>query len=190
MRFANRVFREHFGEPDGRPCYEILRGRSQPCEDCSSGEVLTSQSPQESQWTSPSGRVYQIYGYPFADVDGSSLVLKIGIDITEQRRAEEALYREREIPHPGGKIAPGNLHYRTKGRSTSTSIPGSWRSSVTPWKIFLQWQRVVCPGLPRSSLSAGGDLRLGLRTCREFTARRSQATNFHGRSAKTAQKRS
>jgi hypothetical protein len=61
IRYANRVFREHFGEPDGRPCYEILRGCSQPCEDCSSRKVLATQSPQESQWTSPSGRVYQIY---------------------------------------------------------------------------------------------------------------------------------
>ncbi len=96
VRFANRVFREHFGEPNGRLCYEILRGLCQPCEECSSGRVLTTQSPQESQWTSLSERVYQIYGYPFADVDGSLLVLKVGIDITEQRRAEEALYREKE----------------------------------------------------------------------------------------------
>jgi PAS domain S-box-containing protein len=96
VRFANRVFREHFGEPNGRLCYEILRGCSQPCGNCSTERVLTAQSPQESQWTSQSGRIYQIYSYPFTDVDGSLLVLKVGLDITERLKAEEALYQEKE----------------------------------------------------------------------------------------------
>ena len=96
IRYANRVFREHFGEPQGRPCYDILRGGFQPCEECSTKRVLATQSSQESQWTSPSGRVYRIYGYPFTEADGSALVLKVGIDITERRQAEEALYQEKE----------------------------------------------------------------------------------------------
>ncbi len=96
VRFANRVFREHFGEPNERPCYEILRGRSQPCKDCSTGGVFTTRSPQEAQWISPSGRIYQVYSYPFADADGSLLALKLGVDITERRKAEEALYQEKE----------------------------------------------------------------------------------------------
>jgi PAS domain S-box-containing protein len=96
VRFANRTFREHFGEPNENPCYEIFRGRSQPCEDCATGRVITTQSPQEAQCASPSGRIYQIYSYPFADVDGSLLALKLGVDITERLKAEEALYQEKE----------------------------------------------------------------------------------------------
>ena len=38
-----------------------------------------------------SHRTYQVYSYPFADVDGSSLVLTLGIDITQRKQAEEAL---------------------------------------------------------------------------------------------------
>jgi PAS domain S-box-containing protein len=109
VRFANRVFRKHFGEPNGSPCYEILRGRSQPCEDCSTKRVLATQSPQESHWTSPSGRVYQTYGYPFVDADGSLLVLKVGIDITERRLAEEALYQEKERYRTLAEAAPSGI---------------------------------------------------------------------------------
>ena len=38
-----------------------------------------------------SNRTYQVYSYPFADVDGASLVLTLGIDISERKQAEEAL---------------------------------------------------------------------------------------------------
>ena len=96
IRFSNRVFREHFGEPNGSLCYEILRERSQSCEGCMIERVLTTQSPQEFQWTSSSGRTYQNYQYPFIDIDGSLLVLELGIDITERLKAEEALYQEKE----------------------------------------------------------------------------------------------
>lgn len=96
IRFANRRFRESFGEPGGRTCFAALQGRGEPCEPCRIREVFTRQRPKEWQWTSPGGRVYQIYDYPFADIDGSPLVLEMGIDVTERQRAEEALRQSEE----------------------------------------------------------------------------------------------
>ncbi len=37
------------------------------------------------------GSIVDVYNFPFVDVDGSPLILEIDIDITEQRRTEEAL---------------------------------------------------------------------------------------------------
>lgn len=91
LRFANRFFREQLGEPEGRPCYELLRGRTEACEVCPPLQVLESNQPQEWEWTAPSGRTYQLYDYPFRDVDGSPLVLEMGIDITARKQAEESL---------------------------------------------------------------------------------------------------
>ncbi len=96
IRFANRRFRESFGEPGGRTCFALLRGRATPCEVCAVREVFARQRPKEWQWTSPSGRIYQIYDYPFADIDGSPLVLEMGIEVTERQRAEEALRQSEE----------------------------------------------------------------------------------------------
>ncbi len=47
--------------------------------------------------STPDGRVYQVYDYPFADVDGSPLVLEMGVDITARKKAEEARGRLIEI---------------------------------------------------------------------------------------------
>ncbi len=92
VRFANRYFREHFGEPEGKPCYEVLWGAKEPCKPCPTFRVFDTKKPQIWEWSqSPDGRIYEINDYPFADVDGSPLVLELGIDITERKRAAEAL---------------------------------------------------------------------------------------------------
>lgn len=98
IRFANRYFRERFGEPAGRPCYRVLRDRDLPCETCNTFKVFSSNEPQVWEWgTARDGRSYQIHDYPFTDVDGSFLVLELGIDITERRKAEADLVRAREL---------------------------------------------------------------------------------------------
>jgi PAS domain S-box-containing protein len=91
VKFANRFFRERFGDPGGRPCYRIMRGYDAPCEDCQIMTVLDTHEPQEREWTHRGERTYQTYDYPFADSDGSPLVLELGIDITERKQAEEIL---------------------------------------------------------------------------------------------------
>ena len=91
IKFANRFFRERFGDPGGRPCYQVMRGKNAPCEGCQIMQVLDTHEPQEREWTHRGGRSYHTYDYPFADSDGSPLILELGIDITERKRAEEVL---------------------------------------------------------------------------------------------------
>jgi PAS domain S-box-containing protein len=96
LRFVNRSFREHFGEPGTRACYEVIHGRSEPCDECRPHLIFHTKTPQEWEWTSRTGRTYHTFDYPFADVDGSPLVLEVGLDITDRRQGEEELFREKE----------------------------------------------------------------------------------------------
>jgi len=89
--FANRFFRERFGESQGRRCFEYLFGRTEPCETCETYTVLKTNAPHHWEWTGPDGRNYDIYDFPFVDTDGSTLIMETGIDITERKQAEEAL---------------------------------------------------------------------------------------------------
>ncbi len=97
VRFANRYFREHFGDPEGKMCYEVLWGAKEPCKPCPTFKVFETNKPQVWEWSqSPDGRIYEINDYPFSDVDGSPLVLELGIDITERKQTEEALGESEE----------------------------------------------------------------------------------------------
>ncbi|MEN6333769.1 MAG: PAS domain S-box protein, partial [Phycisphaerales bacterium] len=92
VAFANRGFREKFGESRGRTCYEYCFGRTQPCEFCETYEVLKTGRPHCWEVTGPDGRtIIEAHDYPFTDVDGSSLILEMDIDVTEHKRAEAAL---------------------------------------------------------------------------------------------------
>ena len=93
--FANCFFRERFGESHGNRCFEYLFGRSEPCEICETYTALKTMAPHRWEWTGPDGHIYDVFDFPFTDTDGSTLILEMGIDITERKRAEEAL-RESE----------------------------------------------------------------------------------------------
>lgn len=91
--FSNKYFRENFGESHGRRCYEYLFNRTEPCEVCETYKVLKTMKPLNWKWTGPNNRNYDIYDFPFTDTDGTTLILEMGIDITEQKIAEEKYLR-------------------------------------------------------------------------------------------------
>jgi PAS domain S-box-containing protein len=87
--FANRVFKERFGESHGKRCYDFLFNRNSPCENCETYKVMKTNGPHRWEWTGPDGRDYDIYDFPFTEDDGSKLILEMGIDITERKLAEK-----------------------------------------------------------------------------------------------------
>jgi len=93
--FANRFFEERFGRSGGKRCFEYLFHRSEPCENCETYKVLKTHAPHHWEWTGPDFRNYDIYDFPFTDVDGSPLVMEVGLDITERKRAEAELEKHR-----------------------------------------------------------------------------------------------
>lgn len=91
--FLNRFFRERFGEPAGRRCFEWLFGRTEPCETCETYTVFKTNGPHRWEWTGPDSRNYDVFDFPFTDTDGSSLIMEVGIDITELKQAQEETSR-------------------------------------------------------------------------------------------------
>ena len=89
MPFANRYFRETFGYSDTRCCHDFLFNLQKPCDTCETFTVMKTRAPHHWFWTGPNGRDYDLYDFPFTDTDGSFMILEMGIDITERKKAEE-----------------------------------------------------------------------------------------------------
>ncbi|MEE9543819.1 MAG: PAS domain S-box protein [Thermodesulfobacteriota bacterium] len=151
IRFANRRFIEEYGEPGDRPCYEVIWGRNEPCEECSTFRVFDTKRPE--MWISkhnPRNRVYQVYDEPFIDNDDSLLVLEFSIDITKQKHAEEALLESEErlrlaldAADEGMwdlNVSTGRLHFNSQwgrllGYNSTTERPqyiGEWETLIHP----------------------------------------------------------
>lgn len=91
LRFASRSLREVLGDPEGKYCYEMFRRRTEPCDPCPTNRLFETRESQQVEWVSPAGRIYQVHESPFPDADGSLLVLRAAVDITECKRVEDAL---------------------------------------------------------------------------------------------------
>jgi len=91
FRFSNRFFQERFGNPEASPCYKVFHGRTEPCIEC---ETFVPGNPicvTQGEWSYPDGYNYEVFDYPFRDVDGSEMLLSFAFDITERKKIEEEL---------------------------------------------------------------------------------------------------
>jgi len=159
LRFANRYFRERFGDPADQPCYKLLRNRAEPCETCNTFQVFSSGAAQVWEWdTAPDGRSYQVHDYPFSDTDGTSVVLELGIDITKRKRAEAELVKAQElfskafylspIPTAITSLRDGTIRNVNQAFSLLTGCPqdriaGRAPTDLNLWESPREWDRML-----------------------------------------------
>lgn len=86
--YANRFFRDRFGESGGKRCFEYLFGRTEPCEVCETYRTLKENRMVTWEWVGPDKHIYSIFDYPFKDTDGSPMIMEVGIDVTELKEAQ------------------------------------------------------------------------------------------------------
>jgi PAS domain S-box-containing protein len=96
IRFSNRYFRKQFGDCKAKPCHQILYNNQKPCKVCHTFDVFRTKDPGEYEGLRSNGKLYKIYNYPFKDLDSTELVLQLGVEITEQKKAEEALRKSEQ----------------------------------------------------------------------------------------------
>ena len=101
IKWANQAAGDSLGmcprDLRGRYCHEVWQRRSTPCADCSVVQALQTGRAHEHEISTPEGRHWQVRAYPVRD-DGGQVtgVVEVSQDVTERKRVEDLLAKERE----------------------------------------------------------------------------------------------
>ncbi|MFA6600068.1 MAG: PAS domain-containing protein [Candidatus Omnitrophota bacterium] len=124
VEFENRWIQDRFGAEKEKICYRDYFLRETACPNCAMKRALRSGKPEEIEIKTKNERCYKMIASPMGEVDGVRTVVKIIIDVTEQKRAIEATFQSqqkyvdlvnninvgvyRATPEPGGRFLEVN----------------------------------------------------------------------------------
>ena len=96
VEFMNKVLISAFGDKVGSICYKEFHNREKPCPLCKSAEVMKGKTVRWEWFSSRANKTYDLIETPLRNADGTISKLTIFRDITDRKRAEEALQKSEE----------------------------------------------------------------------------------------------
>jgi len=98
IRYIDPEWQKVYGDPAGIKCYKYFMGRNRVCPGCGIVTALKTKKPTvtEELLVKESNRPIQVTSIPFQNEKGEWMVAEANVDITERKRAEEALRESEE----------------------------------------------------------------------------------------------
>ncbi|MEK7989829.1 MAG: PAS domain S-box protein [Thiotrichaceae bacterium] len=132
LHYANQYFYKIFGEQmTAQVCHEISTNQSNTSTNHPAHDILTDINKQPQRWEceTENGQIYSVQAYPYEDIDGTPLVLEMGVNITEMKQTQQHL-----------KLSQERLNLALKGTSG-----GIWDWNLETNKVYFstRWKAMI-----------------------------------------------
>ncbi len=93
LHFVDAMWQKIYGDPAGKKCYQYFNELSGPCPDCGIPKALETKRTIVTEEILPkeNNRIVKVHIIPFQNETGQWLAAEFKVDITDYKRAEEAL---------------------------------------------------------------------------------------------------
>ncbi len=97
IRYLNGPLQARYGDQTGRICHEALGRSASPCLYCRFEERLLAGGNVTTEISHPDGTIFHVVTLPFVDTDGSTCMLELMRDVTDQVKAKQALAEAKQL---------------------------------------------------------------------------------------------
>lgn len=106
LKFVSEGWTELYGSYTGKKCYEYFHGRSDICENCTSGKSLKEKQKSrfEIRMANEDNRPVEIISIPFNDYDNNYVSAQVALDISPQKEMEENLRKSMQEAEESNKL--------------------------------------------------------------------------------------
>jgi two-component system, sporulation sensor kinase A len=167
IRFANSSFKAKFGQCEGQFCYAVIAGLDYPCSDCVIPFIVRNSTLSRNERLYDH-RFYEVYSQPYTDVDGTRLIFKFLIDITDRKNADREFLRLERL-NMVGEMAAGIAH---EVRNPLTTVRGFLQllSDKDSIQQFQEYFQIMIEELDRANLIITDFLSLAREKPSDFTS--------------------